>query len=245
MDVLLPQQQSPPQRPSTIYVSAKCYSTTLSSFDSSINNRSSHVAHGLVYSLARQLLLFLFKNSTANVLILYISWIVICANSIFSLYTFPFAHFKDDDECGGNLKANGWIFNRPFLSILFNYSSTSIFHLSSLLYAFFSFFIIYSFSITLSALTLLWIPKLSKRAKIPTTNANYFWWLHHFFSSLNFLLVTFIFLSARCFLINIWSLKLILPITTSLCPLYNHMEALCIIIMNERPRFHLLIIPHL
>jgi hypothetical protein len=29
-----------------------------------------------------------------------------------------------------------------------------------------------------------------------------------------------------------------------MCPLYSHMEALCVIIMNECPKFHLLITPH-
>jgi hypothetical protein len=59
--------------------------------------------------------------------------------------------------------------------------------------------------------------KLWKCAQLLTTNANCFRWLPCFFSSLNILLVTFIFSSAYHLLINTWSLKLIWPITTSLC----------------------------
>jgi hypothetical protein len=59
--------------------------------------------------------------------------------------------------------------------------------------------------------------------------------------------ITFIFSHACCPLINARSSKLIRPITTSLCvdPLYNHMETLSIIIMNEHHKFPLPIIPHL
>jgi hypothetical protein len=35
------------------------------------------------------------------------SWIILCTNCIFSLYTFPSTHFEDDDECSDNLTANG------------------------------------------------------------------------------------------------------------------------------------------
>jgi hypothetical protein len=90
-----------------INVSTKCYSTSLSSFDYSINTESIDVALSLVYSLAHQCLLLLHKNSTTNVLVVSISWIIICTNYIFSLYTFPFAHSEDDDECDGDLTTNG------------------------------------------------------------------------------------------------------------------------------------------
>jgi hypothetical protein len=90
-----------------VYVSTKCYSTSLSSFDYSINTESTDVALSLVYSLAHQCLLFLHKNSTTCVLVVSISWIIICTNYIFSLYTFPSAHSEDDDECGGDLTTNG------------------------------------------------------------------------------------------------------------------------------------------
>jgi hypothetical protein len=39
-------------------------------------------------------------------------------------------------------------------------------------------------------------------------------------------------------------LKLIQPIIISLCPLYNHVETLNIIIMSELCKFHLLVTPH-
>jgi len=100
------------------------------------------------------------------------------------------------------------------------------------------------FSIALFAFILLQIPKLWKCAQLPAINANYFQGLLHFFLSLNILPVTFIFSSTHHLLINAWSSKLIQPITRSLCPLYNHVEALNIIIMNECRRFHLLITPH-
>jgi hypothetical protein len=48
----------------------------------------------------------LHKNWTANVLVIFISWIIVYTNCIFSLYVFPCAHFEDDDECGGDLTAN-------------------------------------------------------------------------------------------------------------------------------------------
>jgi hypothetical protein len=56
-----------------VCASTKCYSITSSSFDFSINTRSTNVAPSLVYSFARQLLLLLRKNSTTDVPIMYIS----------------------------------------------------------------------------------------------------------------------------------------------------------------------------
>jgi hypothetical protein len=73
------------------------------------------------------------------------------------------------------------------------------------------------FVIALFALILLWTPKLKKWAQLLARNANCFWQLSHFFSSLNILPVTFIFSFSRYLLINTWSLRLIRPITTSLC----------------------------
>jgi len=90
-----------------ICASTKCCSTTLSSSDSSMYTKSIDVIHGPIYSLACHYLLFLCKNSITNVLVVFISWIIICTNFIFSLYTFLFAHFEDDDECGDDLTANG------------------------------------------------------------------------------------------------------------------------------------------
>jgi hypothetical protein len=125
------------------------------------------------------------QNSIEDPLVLYISWIIVCANCIFSLYTFHFAHFEDDDECRNT--SNHWIFNMPSLFVFLNcyytfiifsnYASFSCLHLSSLLYASFSFAIFCSFSIALSTLMLPCILELRKRAKLLTTNANYFQWL--------------------------------------------------------------------
>jgi hypothetical protein len=182
-----------------------------------MNTKSIDVAPSPICFLARQLLLLLHKNSTVNVLILYILWIIVYANCIFSLYAFPSTHFKDDDEYDDNLTINDWIFNMPSLSTLFNYSSTSIFlnnyasssclYLCSLLCASFTFVIFCSFSITISAFMLMWILELWKHAQLLAIIANYFWWLPHFFSSLNDPLVAFIFLPTQCLLIknDLWN----------------------------------------
>jgi hypothetical protein len=89
--------------------------------------------------------------------------------------------------------------------------------LCSLLYAFFSLVIQCSFSITFFAFILLWIPKLQKCAQLLARIANYFRWLPRFFLYLNISPITFIFSFAHHLLINTWSLKLIWPISTSLC----------------------------
>jgi hypothetical protein len=55
--------------------------------------------------------------------------------------------------------------------------------------------------------------------------------------------VTFIFLPTCHLLISTWSLKLIRSITTSfMCFLYNNVETLNVVIMNERYKFHLPIV---
>ncbi len=107
----------------TIYTSTKCCSTTLSSFDSSMNVGTTNVAPSLVYFFTCQHCLLLCKNSTIDVSIISMSWIIICANYIFSLYAFPSTHSKDDDECDGDLIVNNWIFNTPS----FFYSSQLLF----------------------------------------------------------------------------------------------------------------------
>jgi hypothetical protein len=50
---------------------------------------------------------FCTKTQLQIVQVIFISWIIIYVNYIFSLYAFPFTHSKDDDECGGNLTTNG------------------------------------------------------------------------------------------------------------------------------------------
>ncbi len=81
-----------------------CYST-LSSSDYLMNIRFIDVAPNPICFLSCQLLLLLHKNSTIDGLVLYISWIIVYTNCIFSLYVFPFAHFEDDDEYSGDLIA--------------------------------------------------------------------------------------------------------------------------------------------
>jgi hypothetical protein len=166
-----------------IYASTKYWSLTSSSSDSSVHTGSTNVTPGHVCSLAHQRHLLLLKNSIANVPIIFMSWIIVYINCIFSIYTFPSTHFEDDDECDNDLTTNAWIFNTP-LSSLFNYSSilvllkkitSSSYHrLWSLFYISFSLEICYSFSITLSVVILLWTPKLWKCTQLLETNANWF-----------------------------------------------------------------------
>ncbi len=187
-----------------------------------MKTRSTNVIPSLVCSLEHQRLQ---KNSTSDVPIISMFYIIICANCIFLLYTFPFAHSEDDDECCGDLIANGWIFDTPSLSTFLNSSSTfvlfnnstssSCLHLCSFLCTSFSLAIIYNFSMAFFALMLLWTLELQKRAQFPATSANYFPWLP-FFSSLNIPPVAFISLPTHCLLINTWSSKLIWPISISL-----------------------------
>jgi hypothetical protein len=137
--------------------------------------------------------LLMRKNSTTNLLVISISWIIIYANCIFSLYAFSSTHSEDDDECDGDLTANGWIFNTPshfvlvncsFTSILLNnFASSSCLCLCSLLYASFPLLFV---TISQSTFMLMWSPKLRKCSQLSTRNKNHFWWLHHFFSFLNF-----------------------------------------------------------
>ncbi len=79
-----------------------------------MHTRSTNVAPSPICFLACQHHLLLHKNSTVDVPVIFMFWIIICANCIFSLYAFPSTHFEDDDECGGNLTTNGWIFNIHF-----------------------------------------------------------------------------------------------------------------------------------
>ncbi len=146
---------SSPTSVCVVFVSTKCCSTILSSSNLSMNTRCTNVAPSPICSLARQFLLLLRKNSTIDVLVLYISWIIIYANYIFSFYVF--AHSEDDGECNSNFTANSWIFNTPSFFALFNYSSafvllnnfasSSCLCLCSLFCASFSFVIFYNFSI--------------------------------------------------------------------------------------------------
>ncbi len=154
----------------TICASTKWCSSTSSSSNSSMHTRSTTITPSPIYSLAHKCRLLLCKKSIIDVPIIFMFWIIICANYIFSLYVFLSTHSEDDDECGDNLTTNGKIFNIPFLSALFNSLSTSIFlknfasscclHLCSLLYISFSLAIHYKSSIALYTLILLWIPKL-------------------------------------------------------------------------------------
>ncbi len=98
------------------------------------------------------------------------SWFIVNTNYIFWLHAYPFSHSKDDDECSNNLITNGWIFSMPSLYALLNSSftfvlpnnsaSSSCLHMCSLLCASFSLVILYNFSMAVSALILVWTPKL-------------------------------------------------------------------------------------
>jgi hypothetical protein len=90
-----------------VYASKFCYFTTWSSSNSSMNIESTNVAPSLVCFLTLQHLLFFCKNLNVDVPVVSISWIIVYTNYYFSLYAFPSTHSKDDDECGGDLIANG------------------------------------------------------------------------------------------------------------------------------------------
>jgi hypothetical protein len=61
----------------------------LSSFNSSMHIEFINVTHGLVYSFAHQHHLLMCKKSIRDVLIIFMSWIIICTNCMISLYMFP------------------------------------------------------------------------------------------------------------------------------------------------------------
>jgi hypothetical protein len=89
-----------------ICASTNCCSTTLFSFDFSMYSGSTDVALGLVCSLTLQPFLCLHKNSTLDGPNLYILWIIVYANYIFSLYTLLSSHFENDGECNDDLTTN-------------------------------------------------------------------------------------------------------------------------------------------
>ncbi len=90
-----------------------------------------------------------------------------------------------------------------------NSTSSSCFHLCSFFYTSFSFATLCNFSITLSKVMLLWILELWIHSQLPTTKENNFRRLPYLFLFLSFPPISFIFLHARCLLINVSSLKLI------------------------------------
>jgi hypothetical protein len=107
----------------------------------------------------------------------------------------------------------------------------------SLLCASFSLAILHSVSITLFACILLWTSKLWKCAQLPTTNINYFQRYPIFFI-LERLVRCIHFLPCPLF----FNQHMILEINMAhhykfMCPLYNHMEALNIIIMKNVANF--------
>ncbi len=121
----------------------KWCSLVSSSFDSSMDTGSIDVILGLVGFLACQCRLLLRKNSTTYVPVISMSWIVVFANCIFSLYAFLSTHSKNDDECGDNFTTKCKIFNISFLCAFLNsfsiyvrfnnYASSSCLCLCSLL----------------------------------------------------------------------------------------------------------------
>jgi hypothetical protein len=88
------------------YASIDYFSITSSS-NSWMNTRYTDVVLGPICSFACQLfLLLMHKNSTIDGPILYILWIIVYANYIFSLYILPSSHFEDDGEWDGDLTTN-------------------------------------------------------------------------------------------------------------------------------------------
>jgi hypothetical protein len=164
--------------------STKCCSTASSSSNSSMNTRSIDVVIGPIYFFGCQCLLLLCKNSTTYILAVFMSWIIIYTRCIFSLYTFPFTHSNDDDECGGNFKANTSIFNTPSLFTIFNsfftfflfnnFASSSSFCMCSFLYASFSLVILCNFLVALFAVMLLQTLEFWKCAQLLARNTNCF-----------------------------------------------------------------------
>jgi hypothetical protein len=89
-----------------VYASIKWCSLASSPFDSLMHTRSIDVTLGLVYSFACQCHLLLHKDSMIDVPIVFMFWIIVCTNYIFSSYAFLSAHSKDDDECNNDLITN-------------------------------------------------------------------------------------------------------------------------------------------
>ncbi len=184
---------------------------------------------------------------------LYLSWIIVYTNCIFSLYAFPFTHFEDDNECDYDLITSSSIFNTHLSSffnsfstfVIFNNSaSSSYLRLCSLLCASFSLVIHYSFSIALSTLILLWTPKIWKhttsnnKRKLLWIITPFFLILEHHARHIHFFICP-----------SSFNYCMILEINTAhhykfMCPLYNQVEAFNIINMNEHRKLHLRIIPH-
>jgi len=206
-----------------VYASTKWCSLALYSFDSLIYIESINVTPSPVCSLACQRCLLMHKNSIVDVLVVFMSWIIVYANFIFTLYIFPSPHSENDDECNGDLTTNDWIFNTPlsalfnssFISILFNNSVSSYYlHLcshSSVLPFPLLFAIVFNCTHTVVN---------SKTSKMCTTSNNkhkllsiitlFIFILEHLAHHIHFSF-------ARHLLINAWSSKLIHPIITSLC----------------------------
>ncbi len=104
-----------------------------------------------------------------------------------------------------------------FVFPLNNFTSSSCLHLCSLFYISFSFAILCNFSIALSKVMLVWTLEFQICSQLPTTKENNFRQLPCLFLFLSFPPILFIFLHARHLLINVSSLKLIYPITTTFC----------------------------
>jgi hypothetical protein len=87
-----------------VYASIWRCSSTSSSSDSSMHTKFIDVVFGPIYSHACQRYLLLSKNSIANVLVIFVSWIIICVNCIFTLYAFHSVDSENDDECEATLQ---------------------------------------------------------------------------------------------------------------------------------------------
>jgi hypothetical protein len=191
------------------------YSTPSSSSNSSMYTRSIDVILGHACSLELQPLICLCKNSTIDVLILYIFWIIICAHCIFSMYDLlhilkmmvniattlpPMAKYSKLQHV--------LLFSTLLLFFFNSFFSSSYLCLCSLFCTSFSFATLYNFSIMFSTLMFLWIPELWKHTQLSARNENNFRRLFRLFLSLSFPLIPFIFWHACHLLINASSLKL-------------------------------------
>jgi hypothetical protein len=105
-----------------VYAFTNCRSTPLFSFDFSMFIESTYVIPSLAYTLELQPIMCFHEIFITNILIIFISWIIICTNCFFSMYISPSSHSKDDGECGGNFIANNWMFNTHVFSTILNSS---------------------------------------------------------------------------------------------------------------------------
>jgi hypothetical protein len=138
------------------------------------------------------------------------------------------------------------LFNSSSTSIFFNNStSSSCLYLCSLFCASFSFVILYSFSIAIFAFMFMWSSELWKSSQLPTINEKPLLTITPFIFVLELLAYRIHFFTYPLS----FNQRMIFKINTThhyhfVCPLFSHVEARRIIIMNEHLKFNLSINPH-